>query len=80
MNDWMDVLVEKFPTWLIWILAFIVLVLRWGPGFLMKYLEVSQKFRDKSDAIKNEYIADLEKQVERLKKKLNNKSNQDEQN
>lgn len=74
MSEQWIALIEKLPSWLIFVVVFVFMVFKWGPSFFVKYIEVNQKLRDKSDAIKKEYIADLEKQVERLKKKLNDKS------
>lgn len=70
MNEQLINMMDKLPPWLIWVAAFFFLLIKWGPGFMLKYIEVSNKMRNKSEAIKKEYIADLENQVRRLKKQI----------
>ncbi len=66
----MDDFLSKLPVWVAFVVILIVAVIKFGPGYLIRLDKVTKQFREKSDAIKNEYIAQLESERERRIKEI----------
>lgn len=60
----------KLPIWLAFVVFLIWALGKFGPDYLVKLDKVSKQFREKSEAIKNEYIAQLESERERKIKEI----------
>lgn len=72
---------DNLPVWLVFVILIVVGVIKYGAKFLNEIIEVADNYAQKSDAVKNEYIAFLkksnekkDKEIEELKRKLDEKN------
>lgn len=70
MQEYINNLLDSFPTWLVLLTGGVVGFFRIGPKFFNQWMEVASKFREKSDAVKNGYISLLESENERLRNEI----------
>lgn len=65
-----DRIIEILPTSALIGVIFFLGVIRYGASFADRLINIGQEYRQKSDVIKEEYIALLESERDRLKKRV----------
>ena len=70
MNEIFLYMKDNLPVWLVFFIILIVGFIRYGVRFLKEIVELGDSYAQKSDAVKNEYMAYLKKENERLRKEL----------
>lgn len=61
---------DNLPVWLVFVILIVVGVIKYGAKFLNEIIEVADNYAQKSDAVKNEYIAFLKKSNEKKDKEI----------
>lgn len=72
-------LIDNTPTWFVITVLAIAGVMKYGPKFIKQLVEVGEQYKDKSDKVKNELIAILKSDKERLEKDLERERNRVEE-
>ncbi len=69
MIEFLDWVKENLPTWAVVVLIVMVGVMKYGPKFIKDVISAGDDWKDKSDSLKNEYIAMLKNDKEDLQRK-----------
>lgn len=67
---------DNLPVWLVFVILLIVGVVKYGAKFLNEIIEVADNYAQKSDAVKNEYIAFLKKNNDNMAKEIGSLKNE----
>ena len=76
MNEVLNWTKENLPAWAIALIIIMAGVMKYGPKFLKDVISVGEEWQNKSEKLKNEYIAMLRN--DKLKLEESNKKLQEE--
>lgn len=68
-------LMDNMPTWFIVLIILFAGIMRFGPKFINQLISVGENYKDKSDKVKNEFIALLKSDKEKLEADLSDQIN-----
>jgi len=67
-EEFMNNLFKEVPVWFIILALTFGGVVKYGPKFFKDMISIAEKYKDKSDTVKNEFIAMLQMDKQRLQK------------
>jgi hypothetical protein len=76
MSDVFNFLKDNLPVWFMVLLIGMFATIKFGTKFLKEFIDTHFEWREKSDALKNEYIAVLKAKNDRLQREQLEKDNE----